>query len=296
MNDYGNFWRKKPNDVNAKASAGSYLRRFLLGLLFWGSAISQAADGVYRWIDGKGAVHYGDHPVPGAYRMVLVPEPQPAYRVKRVYDGDTLQLENGDKVRLLGINTPEIESPRKSGEPGGEEARVWLQNRLNGQSVRLEDDSEARDHYGRRLAHVYVDGGEHINLSLVRQGLAFVDIHPPNVKHAALLLEAERQAEKARLGLWQRPEYAVRALAEIRESFPRGWQRLVGRVERIENTRAYRSLIFAGGFQARIPRANLGLFPDPTTYIGQRVEVRGWVYRYHDDYAMQLKHPAALRP
>jgi len=296
MNDYDSFWVKKPNDASTKQAYRSWLPIFFLGLVVWRIGTSLAAEGVYRWKDANGGVHYADQPVAGADRVVLAPVPQPAYRVKRVYDGDTLQLENGDKVRLLGINTPEIESLRKSGEPGGEEARLWLQHRLSGQTVKLEEDTELRDHYGRRLAHLYTDSGEHINLSLVREGLAFVDIHPPNVKHAAVLVDAERQAEKKRAGLWQRPEYAVREMSAIREPFARSWQRLMGRVERMENTRAYRSLIFAGGFEARIPRANLGLFPDLSIYIGKHLEVRGWVYRYHDHYATQLRHPTALRP
>lgn len=294
MKDCANFWPKKPNDVSVRPGKPTWIS---LGLLLWTVTATAVPGDVYRWVDAEGRAHYADHPARGAERMVLAPHPQPAYRVRRVYDGDTLQLENGDKVRLLGINTPEIESPRKSGEPGGEEARLWLQNRLNGKSIRLEDDSEPRDHYGRRLAHVYADDGEHINVSLVRQGLAFVDIHPPNLRHTDRLLEAEREAWQAKRGLWQFPEYAVvHDLNQVKGTPGRNWQRLAGTVERIEDTRAYRSLILTGGFQARIPRANLGLFPDPAGYIHKRVEIRGWVYRYRDQYAMQLRHPSAIRP
>ncbi|MGI9213336.1 MAG: thermonuclease family protein [Methylococcaceae bacterium] len=265
-----------------------------LGLTLWFIQVTPAAE-VYRWVDTTGHTHYADHSEIGAKRLALAPHPERFYRVKRVYDGDTVQLDNGDKVRLLGINTPEIGSPRKSAEPGGDEARTWLQQRLNGQIIRLEPDVEQRDHYGRLLAYVYTDQGEHINLSLVQQGLAHVDIYPPNVRYAAALMEAERQAEKARLGLWKRPEYAVRELNQTGESFAHGWQRLLGRVERIEDTRAYRTLILAGGFQARIARANQGAFPNLNTYLGQRVELRGWIYRYRDKPALLLKHPSAIR-
>lgn len=293
MNAYDNFWRKKPNGASSRILR---LRRWWigLGLVLWFAQITPAAE-VYRWVDATGRTHYTDHSETGAERLALAAHPQPVYRVKRVYDGDTLQLDNGDKVRLLGINTPEIASPRKSAEAGGDEARTWLQQRLNGQNIRLEPDVEQRDHYGRLLAHVYANSGEHINLSLVQQGLAHVDIHPPNVRHAAALIEAERQAEKARLGLWKRPEYAVRELNQTGELFAHGWQRLAGRVERIEDTRAYHTLMLAGGFQARIARANLGAFPHLSTYLGQRVELRGWIYRYRDKPALLLKHPSAIR-
>lgn len=59
---------------------------------------------------------------------------------ERVYDGDTVLLSNGSKVRLLSSNTPEIESPHRSGEPGGEEARLWLKEAVEGKKVYLEVD------------------------------------------------------------------------------------------------------------------------------------------------------------
>ncbi len=59
---------------------------------------------------------------------------------ERVYDGDTVLLSNGSKVRLLSSNTPEIESPHRSGEPGGEEARLWLKDAVEGKKVYLEED------------------------------------------------------------------------------------------------------------------------------------------------------------
>ena len=59
---------------------------------------------------------------------------------ERVYDGDTVLLSNGSKVRLLSSNTPEIESPHRSGSPGGEEARLWLKEAVEGKKVYLEED------------------------------------------------------------------------------------------------------------------------------------------------------------
>ncbi len=327
MKDYGNFWQKKPNGANAEMSARvvgrmdcylgarpSWLRgrrdaraprttpksvwcNYLVAglLLILGFIPPAAATDIFHWHDGQGQSHYADHPAQGARQFVLPQSTGAAYSVKRVYDGDTIQLVNGEKVRFLAINTPEIESPRKAGEAGGEEAKQWLQARLNGKTVRLEADVEARDHYGRLLAHVYADNGEHINLSLVRQGLAFVDVHPPNLKHVTELLAAEQEAEHARLGIWNRPDYALKPLNSLNGQSPRGWQRLSGRPTRIEETRTYRKLVFGDTFEANIPKSNVSLFPPLESYLNQTLEIRGWLYRYQARHAMQLRHPAAIR-
>lgn len=293
MNDYGNFWPRKLNGASVDMKRTFLLRGFLLAALL--TTPYGFATEVYRWVDEEGHTHYADHPAKGAERFLLARNAQPSYPVKRIYDGDTVLLENGDKIRFLGINTPEIESPRKAGEPGGEEARSWLQAKLSGKSIRLEQDTEARDHYGRMLAHVFTDGGEHINLTLVQNGLAFVDIHPPNVKYVRELLEAENQAEKSRKGLWQRPEYAAQSIASLNAQSPRGWRRLTGHPGRIEDTRTYRKLIFAEGFEANIPKNNLRFFPSLDSYLGKSLEIRGWLYRRGERFAVQLRHPSAIR-
>lgn len=294
MKDCGNFWQKKPKGANADTKRSGLIAAGLGLILSLGQPVF--AGEIFHWQDRDGHSHYADHPAQGARQFVLPREENGSvYRVKRVYDGDTLQLVSGEKVRLLAINTPEIEHPHKAGEAGGEEARQWLQKRLDGQTVRLETDTEVRDHYGRLLAHVYAGNGEHINLSLVRQGLAFVDVYPPNIKHVAELLAAEQEAERAGRGVWQRPEYARKPVSALTELSPHGWQRLTGRVTRIEDTRTYRKLILGETFEANIPKHNLSLFPPPDSYLNQPLEIRGLLYRYQNRHAMQLRHPAAIR-
>ena len=255
---------------------------------------SAQSNDIFRWKDSSGRTHYSDHAVEGAERTRIDTAPA-IYVVKSVFDGDTVLLGNGEKVRLLGINTPEVDSPRKIGEAGGEEAKLWLRRQLTGRAVRLEQDGELRDKYRRLLAHVFTDGGEHINLALVEAGLAFVDIHPPNLKYAVALAQAQNRAEQARRGIWGMEEYRPKPVeALIAGPALRGWQRLTGMPSAVASGRRYFRLKFSDRFDVRIARENLDLFPPLETYLNRNVEVRGWLSRRRGDYSIFVRHPSAL--
>ena len=120
-------------------------------------------------------------------------------------DGDTVVvvLQDGTRetVRILGVDTPETHHPTKGVECFGPEAAAYTEHRLNGQIVRLEPDVEARDLYGRRLAHVIVDG-HRFSEELLRRGFARLLVIDPNRIHARELFRAELDARRARRGLW----------------------------------------------------------------------------------------------
>jgi micrococcal nuclease len=269
------------------------LPRFLIGLSLLCLSSGLHSVEVYRWQDEQGHTHYSDRGAPGANRLDLRQE-NSYRRIKRIFDGDTILLDHNDKVRLLGINTPEIESFRKEGQAGGEEARRWLEKQLSERLIRLEFDQEAKDHYGRILAHVFTDTGEHINLALVEAGMAFVDIHPPNLKYAALLSAAQQRAEEARRGVWGMPDYAAKSVNFLDQHSLRGWQRLTGIPVRITDTRTYRKLVFTEKFEAHIRKDQIHLFPSLEQYLGKKLEVRGWISRNRDHYSMLVRHPSAL--
>jgi micrococcal nuclease len=124
--------------------------------------------------------------------------------VVRVVDGDTIHVRLGDrveKVRYIGVNTPEVHHPRKGEEPGGREAAALNRALVDGRRVRLELDAQVRDRHGRLLAYVWV-GETMINAELVRRGYAQVMTVPPNVRHQALFLGLQREARAAERGLW----------------------------------------------------------------------------------------------
>lgn len=127
-------------------------------------------------------------------------------QVVRIVDGDTIHVRIGErveKVRYIGVNTPEVHHPTRGEEPGGREATEVNRELVAGRRVRLELDVQERDRYGRLLAYVWV--GEHmINAELVRRGYAQVMTVPPNVRYQDLFIELQRDAREAGRGLWRR--------------------------------------------------------------------------------------------
>ncbi|MFQ5959928.1 MAG: thermonuclease family protein [Candidatus Methylomirabilales bacterium] len=117
-------------------------------------------------------------------------------KVERVIDGDTVILEDGRRVRYVGINTPERDQPHFA-------EAVALNRRLTeGKHVRLEGDEVREDGYHRLLAYVYVDG-HMVNARLIEEGLAHVFAFPPNLRYYDRFLELQRRARVARRGIWQ---------------------------------------------------------------------------------------------
>jgi len=133
--------------------------------------------------------------------------------VVRVVDGDTIHVRLGDrleKVRYIGVNTPEVHHPSKGEEPGGRQAHVVNRRLVEGKRVRLELDVQVRDRHGRLLAYVWA-GDTMVNAELVRLGFAQVMTVPPNVRHQTLFLELQRGAREAGRGLWRRAALATAA-------------------------------------------------------------------------------------
>jgi micrococcal nuclease len=125
------------------------------------------------------------------------------YFVKRVIDGDTILLATGEKVRYIGIDTPETKHPSKGVEFYGREAAAFNKQLVEGKWVTLEFDIERRDRYNRLLAYVYADG-LFVNAALVEEGYAQIYTFPPNVKHAELFIRLQREARADERGLWGR--------------------------------------------------------------------------------------------
>lgn len=139
---------------------------------------------------------------------------QPALEgpVVRIVDGDTIHVRLGERVervRYIGVNTPEVHHPSKGEEPGGRAAALVNRQLVGGRRVRLELDVQPRDRYGRLLAYVWVDDTM-VNAELVRRGFAQVMTVPPNVRHQPLFLKLQREAREAGRGLWREPAPAAR--------------------------------------------------------------------------------------
>lgn len=132
------------------------------------------------------------------------------FKVKRVIDGDTIEIDNGQKIRYIGIDTPETVSPGKEIDCFAREASDKNKELVLGREVRLEKDVSDTDRYGRLLRYVYTKGPDLpegiewilVNDLLVREGYAQASTYPPDVKYQNLFLESQRYAKENGLGLW----------------------------------------------------------------------------------------------
>lgn len=136
--------------------------------------------------------------------------------VSRVVDGDTLVLENGQRVRLIGIDTPEVHMSEKLYSQAqrsktdiqtimnmGKRASQFTRSLVEGKRVRIEFDAEKYDKYGRLLCYVYLKDGTFVNAEIVRQGYASLLTIPPNVKYADLFRALYQEARENNRGLWK---------------------------------------------------------------------------------------------
>jgi micrococcal nuclease len=131
-------------------------------------------------------------------------DPPAVALVVHVTDGDTLELAGGARVRLLGIDAPELERDGQPADFLAHKAKAVLTDLVLNRQVRLEYDRLRYDHYGRLLAYLFLPDHTLLNAELVRQGLARFYVIAPNLGHREALLKAQQEAIEARRGIWQK--------------------------------------------------------------------------------------------
>lgn len=175
-----------------------------------GVAILLAALAALRFVPRRGE---GERPPGAGGRPPAAPERPPSpfeealakggaeALVSRVYDGDTVLLESGEHVRLLGVDAPETHHPEKPAQPHGEAAAAFVRERVEGKRVRFLPGPSPRDGRGRVLARVVLPDGAGLEEALVREGLA---VAMPRFagERAPELLRLEAEARREGKGIW----------------------------------------------------------------------------------------------
>lgn len=231
------------------------------------------------------------------------PDNCPAYSagekvtIARVDDGDTVRLGDGRRVRLLGVNAPELARDGQEDQPYARDARKAVKSFFaESRSARLLLDAERRDKYGRTLAHLFDHRGNSLAAYLLRSGLAWHVAVPPNLRLADCLAEQEQSARSAALGIWSADGMAPVPSDEIRRS---GYQRVRGRVLRVQFGKAW-WINLDGKLSGVIYAEHQHRF-DPVKLRqleGVRVELQGWVYpsrsKKYQPWRMKIETPYAL--
>lgn len=236
-------------------------------------------------------------------------EAGPTRTVERVVDGETVALDGGGELRLIGALAPralDVGSP-----PGAWVSETATQDALRdlllGKSIEIRFDGAREDRYGRHLGHAFrIDGAERVWVQghLLERGLARAYTTVGSRTCAADLLAAERPAREARRGLWAEAAYQIRAAddADALLAYRTTFQLVEGAVVRVAVVRGTVYLNFErkrrGSFSASLRRDDrglLGAFTDePRKLEGRTVRVRGWIERRGGGIAIDLSAAGQL--
>lgn len=122
-------------------------------------------------------------------------------KVVRIIDGDTIELESGQKVRYIGMDTPETVHPDKTVQCFGVEASNKNKELVEDKFIRLEKDISETDKYGRLLRYVYI-GDIFVNDYLIKEGFAYASSYPPDIRYQNQFSSSQKDAERNNRGLW----------------------------------------------------------------------------------------------
>jgi endonuclease YncB( thermonuclease family) len=235
----------------------------------------------------------------GNVRAVNCPAERTSERVRvvHIYDGDTIKLTDGRRLRLIGINTPEIShdgSPSQALAEAARSALITLLDRYN-RTLNLQYGKQTRDHYGRLLAHGFLDDGTNVAVRLLEQGMATALVVPPNTWTRACYAAIETTARQEQRGLWALPDYQVIDGTALHAD-TRGFRIVRGRINDIRESRHGTWLDLEGPLVIRVNRKDLVNFKPgfPETLEGKTIEVRGWIKTDRNGLRVNVRHPAAL--
>ena len=219
--------------------------------------------------------------------------------VKYTHDGDTVKLTDGRKIRLIGINTPEVAKDGQPAEAYSLQARDRLRSLLasSNNRVKLIHGNEAKDHYQRSLAHLFLPDGTNLQSHLLSSGLATAITIPPNDSFTECYQQAEKYALCAKKNLWS---HDIQNITDLGETAT-GFRVLSGKLKSIQASSKGFWLELKDGLSLRIAFQHKSLFDMKRLHslIDQVVVVRGWLQikkkpKQGQRFYMQLKHPSVI--
>ena len=223
--------------------------------------------------------------------------------VARVYDADTLTLADHTRVRLIGIDAPELGRGGAPHEPYALEGRDYLRALIAeaGQQVILHYGEERYDRHGRLLAYVFLPDGRSVNRLLLERGYVMQVFIAPNIGYAECLRPFETLARQQRRGIWSQSEYQP-GLPSVRvPESTQGAAIVQGRVVRVGESRDHFWVNLEGRVALQLPKNDWQYFSLSQAAVrdlaGRQVRARGWMVRdssRHHDWRMRLNNDLAL--
>ena len=217
--------------------------------------------------------------------------------IRYIHDGDTLHLKDGRKVRLVGINTPEVAHGDKTAEAFSKQAKDALKALFrDNKSISLVYGKEKQDRYERLLAHAFTHDGKNIQAVLLEQGFARTITFPPNTRFSTCYKQQERKARCANVGLWKNTSLlTAKSIAD--EDI--GFQLVKGRLNNIRINKKGIWLNLDNKLTVGIRPDNQQLFDIDSIHKlkGKNVVVQGWLNKSKKQtpYYMRIRHPSSLQ-
>jgi len=221
--------------------------------------------------------------------------------VKWVYDGDTVLLTDKRKVRIIGIDTPEVKHHKQSGQAYGAKAREALRELLKKHKYRvlLKFGSEKKDRYKRLLAHVYLPDKTNVSTWLLEKGFAKTLSIPPNIKLADCYKQSERVAQRQSLKIWRLKKNQLKNINALSSRF-KGYVRLQGKVHDVKVSRKTRVIELDSGSGSpiviKIRKKHLKYFKQFSfnKLIDRKINVTGMIKKRRKKRILYLSHPSQL--
>jgi len=223
-------------------------------------------------------------------------------KVVEVVDGDTVVLDDGKEVRLVGIQAPKLPLNRPNFKewPLAREAKEELEKLVLNQHVTLSYGGARMDRHGRTLAHLHTDDGAWAQGEMLSRGLARVYTFADNRAAAPDLLALEAGAREAKRGIWALNYYRVQD-ADGKIGPPDTYQLVEGTVVEVADVRGKYFLNFGQDYKkdftasisARDAKSFASAGMDPKSLKGKRVRLRGWIDERNGP-AMDLTHPEQI--
>lgn len=226
-------------------------------------------------------------------------------QVDRVVDGDTVLLKDGRRVRLIGVNTPEIGRNGKAGDPLGIRAQGFLEDTLkaSGQLYLIYGEDRS-DRYGRILAHLFDSKKQSVEAKLLESGLAMRAVVSPNIQLQNCFIAAEKIAHNASIGVWS-SDYWVRK-SELLDRSSTGFRIVSGEVSSVSLKGKRWWVNMSGDFSFYVVKSDQRFFDREWVkhLPGKRLWVRGWVVernltdgqkaKGYKGFNMKVSHPLAI--
>lgn len=223
-------------------------------------------------------------------------------KVIEIVDGDTLRLDTGKQVRLVGLQAPKLPLGRVNFKawPLGDDSKAALAKLTFNKRIQLSYGGRKSDRHGRLLAHLHDLDGEWIQGAMLRMGMARVYSFPDNRRQVAEMLAIERDARRAKRGIWSHPFYRIRQAGSLRGDI-NTFQIVEGRIRDIATVRGRTYLNFGADWRSDFtisiaPRDRRRFRESGVTiedWEGRLIRVRGWL-GWRNGPMIEATHPEQI--